>query len=175
MVNTHQHAALRGSADNNPLVPLVWLSFTSPSPEARQVRGQPSLPSSLPSARISWKPDQHLSGGSGAEAHPSDVRKPSHTKMNLVIVAEAGTADAGSGANCGAEDFPPLSFWFLICKVGAVRVPPLEGPSEDRMTQRALHVAWIATWIITLITILSRSLLLSINFRSAPTTPPCAG
>ena len=95
--------------------------------------------------------------------------------MNLVNVAEAGTADAGSGANCGAEDFPPLSFWFLICKVGAVRVPPLEGPSEDRMTQRALHVAWIATWIITPIPILSRSLLLSINFRSAPTTPPCAG
>ena len=49
---------------------------------------------------------------------PSDVRKPSHTKMDLVNVAEAGTADAGSGANCGAEDFPPLSFWFLICKVG---------------------------------------------------------
>lgn len=86
--------------------------------------------------------------------HPSDVRKPSHTKMNLVNVTEAGTADAGSGANCGAEDFPSLSSWFLLCKVGVITVPPLEGPSEDRMTQRVLHAAWIATWIVTLIPIL---------------------
>lgn len=125
-----------------------------PARKLSKVRGQPVLPSSLPSVLISWKPKQHLSGGSGAETHPSDVRKPSHTEMNLVNVAEAGTADAGSGANCGAEDFPPLSFCFLICKVGVVTGPPWAGPSEDRITQRALHTAWIATWIITPIPVL---------------------
>ena len=86
--------------------------------------------------------------------HPNDVRKASYTKMNLVNVIEAGTADAGSGANCGAEDFPSLSFWFLIYKVRVITVPTLEGPSEEWMTQRALHMAWIATWIVTLLPIL---------------------